>query len=99
MRDLTQNAIALAPNAPNHFNEDGTLNLESECVWRAIVHGQAPMQNLFYTPYENKTTNVSGNAVISYNITKDLIIRSTAGYNTIHSDELVMQLSESTRPE
>lgn len=94
--DITQYAIKIAPNAPELYNEDGTLN------WQPLANGTSTWINpLAYlqSRYTNKVNNVIGNAMLSYQILPKLIIKSSFGYTRIQSDEVATSPLTATRPE
>src|SRR5207302_10267450 len=63
--DLTLTSIRLAPNAPDLYNADGTLN------WAPLANGTSSWLNpLAYLlrKYSYKTNNLISNALVSYQI-------------------------------
>ncbi len=72
--DLTRYTKNLAPNAPELYNDDGSLNW-AENTWTN------PIAQYTFQRYSGKsnTLNTSGN--ITYNITGKLNIRANLGYN------------------
>ncbi|MCS3800117.1 SusC/RagA family TonB-linked outer membrane protein [Niastella sp. OAS944] len=95
-RDLTEDAIKLAPNAPNIYTEDGLLN------WMPNASGVSSWTNpLAYlnNRYKNKTKNLVGNAVVSYKIIPDLEIKSSFGYTNLQANEIVTYPLVSSAPE
>src|SRR5690606_24911974 len=64
MKDLTLEALTLAPVSPLVYNEDGELNWENS-TW---VNPLAVLQSTF----QNETTNLLSNAVISYRLFSNL---------------------------
>jgi TonB-linked SusC/RagA family outer membrane protein len=93
--DLTERAIALAPNAPTLYNPDGTLN------W-AQVNGRSTWDNplsYMYGKYRNKTENLISNAVISYQIIPGLNVKSSFGYTNLKSTEVTLTPLSVYRPE
>ncbi len=94
--DFTSTAIGLQPHAPSPFKPDGSLN------WMTDELGQSTWLNPYsrlLLHYQNKTINLLGNAVISYQIVPGLEIRSSFGYNNLVSDEIYLIPLEATRPE
>jgi TonB-linked SusC/RagA family outer membrane protein len=94
--DLSNLATTLAPNSPRLFNSDGTLN------WEPNVDETSTWDNpLFYTlqNYYNKTNNLLGNALLSYEVLPNLLIRSTFGYNRLQTDEFQAKPMLSYPPE
>lgn len=81
VRDLTQEALRLPPNAPSLFDEVGNLNYEK---------GTFAQNPLSYTkrPYDAKTNNLIGNVSLSYELIKGLTIRSSFGYTNLNRKEI-----------
>ncbi|MCK9304992.1 MAG: SusC/RagA family TonB-linked outer membrane protein, partial [Bacteroidales bacterium] len=73
-RDLTTDALTLAPVAPAIYNEDGTLN------WAPTSSGLGSWTNpLAYLKggYDATTNNFIGNIDASYHLLKDLILTTS----------------------
>jgi len=84
--DLTGIAMSLAPNAPELYNPDGTLN------WALLPNGDASWLNphaLLKQKYRNKTSNLIINNTISYEVLPRLYVRNSFGYTSLSSDELL----------
>ncbi|GGB24021.1 SusC/RagA family TonB-linked outer membrane protein [Puia dinghuensis] len=85
--DLTASAITLPPDAPPLYNKDGSLN------WMTNASGVSTFYSnpvaYTYETYLNKATNLVGNALLSYQLSKGLIIRSSFGYNNMQINETV----------
>jgi TonB-dependent starch-binding outer membrane protein SusC len=77
--DLTNEARFQAPNAPQLYNTDGTLNWENG-TW------ENPLRNL-NAKYESKTKDVVANTLLSYEITTDLTIKTSFGYTDLKTIE------------
>lgn len=95
-RDPTEDAIKLAPNAPKIYTVDGLIN------WMPNATGASTWNNplaYLYNKYRNKTKNLIGNVVISYQIIPDLEIKSSFGYTNLQSNDIVTNPLVSTRPE
>jgi TonB-linked SusC/RagA family outer membrane protein len=95
-RDLTQDAIKLAPNAPEIYTADGLLN------WMPNATGASSWTNpLAYlnNRYKNKTKNLIGNAVVSYKIVPNLEIKSSFGYTNLQANEILTYPLVSFAPE
>jgi TonB-linked SusC/RagA family outer membrane protein len=85
--DLTNFAITLPPNAPALHNSDGTLNWEP-----LISDGSSTWTNpLTYmkNKYINKTNNLTSNATVSYQVISGLDIKSSFGFTSMRSDEVI----------
>jgi TonB-dependent starch-binding outer membrane protein SusC len=95
-RDFTFTALQLPPNAPAIFNADGTLN------WAPRSPGQI---GTWINPYSRlqetaigKTGNLTGNSTISYLIFPGLELKSSFGYTSLRSDEVVLAPASSVDP-
>ncbi len=94
--DFTKQAIFTAPNAPNIYNADGTLN------WMPTSSSKSTWQNPFaklHTFYQNKSSSLTGNAVMSCRILPDLELRSSFGYNNIRYNEISLDPLVSIPPD
>jgi len=93
--DLTNTALTLPPDAPVLYNTDGTLN------WQLNSTGNSTWTNplnFLYQKYSNKTSNLIGNLLTSYELMPGLQIASTFGYNKLGTDELKYRTLESVPP-
>ena len=77
--DLTFVAQTLAPNAPALYNSDGSLNWENQ-TW------QNPLAQL-NAEFKTQTKDLVANALLSYNITSDLVVKSSFGYTDLSTFE------------
>ncbi|HWW42270.1 SusC/RagA family TonB-linked outer membrane protein [Pedobacter sp.] len=95
--DLTQMAMQLAPIAPALYTSDGKINWEPtpSGMTTFIFNPLAKIVNRF----KNKTTNLRGDAILSYRILPGLDIKSSFGYTSLQSDIIFGQLPESLAPE
>lgn len=73
--DLTNATRFLPPNAPALYNSDGTLNWENQ-TW------ENPLRNL-NAKYESKTKDLIGNALLSYELSEGLNIKSSFGFTDL----------------
>ncbi|MGF6928271.1 TonB-linked SusC/RagA family outer membrane protein [Chitinophaga sp. W2I13] len=84
--DLTANAIKLSPIAPSPLNTDGSLN------WSPTPDGATTYYNnpLVFSrvEYSNKTSNLTSQAMLSYDIYSGLTFKTNFGFNNLYSDEL-----------
>ena len=83
--DLTGQAMILPPDAPRIYNKDGNLNWAQE-------NGTSTWQNPLasnYNTYQNKTSNLVSNVIISYTIFPGLDLKSSFGYNKLLSNEFI----------
>ncbi len=85
--DLTEAAYSLSPDAPAIFNPDGSLN------WAPTALGlQGTWSNpvaLLYQKYKGNTSNLVGNALISYALLPGLQLKTSLGYTITQTDEIV----------
>jgi TonB-dependent starch-binding outer membrane protein SusC len=91
--DLTQAAIQLAPDAPPLYNKDGTLDWVPDAsgatTWPYSSNGANPISYTYIT-YNNKTTNLVSNAVLSYQLIPGLDIKTDLGYTNLQAAETVI---------
>jgi TonB-linked SusC/RagA family outer membrane protein len=83
--DLTTNAVSLAPDAPALYKPDGTLN------WMPDANGVSSWGNPLapdYIVYHNNTSNLVGNALLSYQLLRGLTLKSSFGYTNLQTNEL-----------
>ncbi|MBO9204654.1 MULTISPECIES: SusC/RagA family TonB-linked outer membrane protein [Niastella] len=78
------NYITLAPNAPDLKNPDGSLNWVPNADGTSTINN--PLQNI-YINYKGKTINLINNAVLSYNLTPYLSVKSNFGYTFMQINE------------
>ncbi|MFD2101307.1 SusC/RagA family TonB-linked outer membrane protein [Flagellimonas iocasae] len=77
---LVSEAFSLAPNAPELYNDDGTLNWENS-TWTN------PLAN-FEKDYESKASTLISNAVLGYKIVGPLEFKANLGYTESHLTEI-----------
>ena len=93
--DLT-NSIFLAPNAPNLYNIDGSLN------WAPNANGISSWNNPLATmqnKYSNKTNNLLSNILISYKLLNGIEFKTSFGYTNMQSNEIAKISLLSKKPE
>lgn len=95
--DFTNTAIALAPNAPEAYKQDGSLNWENAPNGGTITWIN-PYSSLVKI-YETKTYNIVSNAVVSYKLFPFLNIRSSFGYTYLQANEFQAFPNSSLPPE
>jgi TonB-linked SusC/RagA family outer membrane protein len=85
--DLAASAVTLAPNAPDLYNPDGSIN------W-APLPGK-PNSATFDNPatalaskYEAKTNNLMSNSIIGYRILPGLAVKANLGYSRLETFEI-----------
>jgi len=94
--DLTRAAILSEPDAPALYNKDGSLN------WAQNASGTSTWINPIsytYLTYRNKTTNLVGNALLSYHILPGLEVRSSFGYTNTQTNDFAPSPLSAIRPE
>lgn len=95
--DLTEYANLLEPIAPPIYNSDGSLN------WAPSASGVStwnnPMVPVLYQKYNNKSQNLVTNLQLSYEIFKDLEIKSSFGYNNIQATDFLATPLLAIKPE
>ncbi len=84
--DFSTDRLELPPDAPPLFNPDGSLN------WAPLVPGQTgtwtnPYSNL-NVKYNQTTSNLIGNTVLSYGLLPNWEIKSSFGYTLTNIDEI-----------
>ena len=84
-QDFTSTALTLAPNSPEPFNADGSIN-SADGTWGILG---SPFVDL-KKKYESSTENLITNGVFSYEIFTDLIIKTSLGYTTTRFNESVL---------
>ena len=77
--DLIREVYKLTPNAPNLYNDDGTLNWKNS-TWNN------PLRQL-EGKYLSSTNNLIGNLRIGYNLTKSLKFTTSLGYTQTFQNE------------
>jgi len=95
--DLTGVVANLAPNAPDLYKADGSLN------WGP--YPKDPNQYSFENPlarafeeYHSTTNNFIANSLVSYEPISGLTVKSSFGYNMLFGEEMLLRRSESFNP-
>jgi len=94
--DLTATALKLAPDAPALYNTDGTLNWAQNSD--GISTWSNPLASLL-NAMKDHTQSLLGNALLSYELTKGLQLKTTLGYNSLVSDQVSIGPLEAAPPE
>jgi TonB-dependent starch-binding outer membrane protein SusC len=94
--DFTGAAYTLSPDAPPLYNSNGTLN------WAPLSPGQTgtwtnPLSNLYQT-FKATTANLASNATVSYALLPGLEIKTSLGYTSQVTNELLTEPSTSIDP-
>jgi TonB-linked SusC/RagA family outer membrane protein len=87
-RDLTEQAILLAPNAPSIYNPDGSINWAPNASGVSTWPNSNPAGSSLLT-YQSKTYNLLSNTILSYQITPHLELKTNMGYTNMQSDDIV----------
>ncbi|MBO9727321.1 MAG: SusC/RagA family TonB-linked outer membrane protein [Chitinophaga sp.] len=95
--DLTNYALTLPPTAPPLFTKDGGLNWVPDASGNSTFYYN-PAAYL-YNIYKLNTSNLIGNAIVSYEIVPSLDVKTSLGYTRILSDGTIAVSSLSNRPE
>lgn len=88
--DLMSRALSLAPNSPDLYNPDGSLN------WGPYPTNSNQFSFLdnpvavLMRKYSGVTDNILANSLISYEILPGLQLKSTIGYNLLLGDEVLI---------
>lgn len=87
--DITPIAIRTAPDAPTLYNKDRTLNWAPSSSG-AGSWGSGVGQPLAYLlqKFKNKTSNLVGNSLLTYELFHGLEIKSSFGYTNTQTNEL-----------
>jgi TonB-dependent starch-binding outer membrane protein SusC len=88
--DLASLITQLPPDAPKVYQENGELNWESS-TW-TNPYGYLQQK------YHSRTTNLIGNAVLSYQPVKGITIRANLGYNELQVKEKAINPGTSFDP-
>jgi len=94
--DLTSVAGTLAPDGPNLYNQDGTIN------WMQNSSGKSTWTNplsYLYNKYNNKANNLIANVILSYLIIPGLEFKVNFGYNNFQSNEVSTSALLALKPE
>jgi len=83
--DFTYYAVTTAPDAPALYNPDGSINWLQNSSGTSTWGFVAPALNEHYI---NSVNNLTSNSFLSYEVAKNLIIRSSFGYNILQQKEL-----------
>ena len=88
---LTRNAVTLPPNAPAIYDENGDLNWEN-LTW---INPFASLRR----KYESNTNNLNTNAILSYQVSDGLRIKTNLGFSQIHLKEINTEPISSFNPD
>lgn len=94
--DLTNTAVTLPPDAPPLHNADGTLNWMPDAA--GVSSWGNPLAQL-NNSYTNKTTNLIGNGLLSYQLFPGLEIGASLGYTNLQSNEITTGPLSAIAPE
>lgn len=88
--DFMRTSVGIAPNAPELYNDDGSLNWENNTF-------NNPLSSL-ESKYLAKTNDLLANISMSYRLTENLELKSSFGYTTLSNDETTIIPSTSYNP-
>jgi TonB-linked SusC/RagA family outer membrane protein len=96
-RDLTKDAMTIAPVAPGLYKADGSIN------WAPNISGNTtfavnPIVYMFDS-FLNKTASLMSNMTLSYQILHGLEVKSVFGYNILKTNIINKALLQSVPPE
>lgn len=97
LTDLTTSALTLAPVAPDPYNPDGTINWAPDFKGASTYYANPLAPNA--TKSTNKTSNLTGNATLGYEIVPGLTIESSFGYNNLLTNEITRAPASTVIPE
>jgi len=91
--DLSYNAFYLPPNAPQIFNENGSLHWEdwAEAGWNNPLEG-------FFNASSTSANNLVSSLGISYELLPGFTLKSNMGYTNFNSSEIVKKPKHSYNP-
>ncbi|WP_176842210.1 SusC/RagA family TonB-linked outer membrane protein [Chitinophaga filiformis] len=96
--DFSNVSATLAPNAPDLYNPDGTLNWSPDPTRPNVNTFQNPAAGALRR-YSIKSRNLVGNSTISYELIPGLALKSSFGYNRLTSDELTINPTAAAKPD
>jgi TonB-linked SusC/RagA family outer membrane protein len=88
--DLTGSAFSLAPNSPELYKPDGSLNFENNTFSNPLLQGKSIARTAL--------TNLTGSLQASYLILKGLTLQATVGYNKQGVNEFLATTIASITP-
>jgi TonB-linked SusC/RagA family outer membrane protein len=91
-------ALMLAPDAPELFKPDGTLNWSPLPSDPSAYTFDNPATS-FVVNYNTKTSNLISNSLIAYEFLPGLTIKSSFGYNKMESNDSKLIPLTATRPD
>ncbi|RNL87739.1 SusC/RagA family TonB-linked outer membrane protein [Sinomicrobium pectinilyticum] len=83
--DYTNQALTFAPNAPEPFNGDGSIN-SANGAWGILGSPFVDLKN----SYSNGTDNLITNGVFTYSILPGLELKTNLGYTTTKMNERIL---------
>ena len=91
--DLTSTAFELPPNAPQLFNDDGSLHWEE---WSAVGLNN-PLEG-YHNSSRTRGKRLLSNLFVSYEVFEGLELKSSFGYSHFNSNEIVKRPLRSYNP-
>lgn len=97
--DITSKAMFLEPNAPNPFNNDGTINWQPNAAGVSTFTEIAnPYINLLRT-YKRTINNFFGNWSVGYQVLKNLEISNSMGFTYANTETISSTPTTTIAPE
>ncbi|WP_316834605.1 SusC/RagA family TonB-linked outer membrane protein [Pedobacter nutrimenti] len=96
-RDLTSDAMTLAPVAPALYKSDGGINWAPDAA--GVSTFTANPIGYIFNSFIDKTNSLMSNMTLSYQIMSGLEIKTTFGYNKLSSNIIEKKLLQSVIPE
>ncbi len=94
--DITEKAMRLIPNAPDLYNDDGSLNWEqNENGVSQLMNPLGPLQ----VKYNVDATNIVSNLLMKYQLFPKFYVSSSFGYNKLGTKETLMSPLSQYPPE
>jgi TonB-dependent starch-binding outer membrane protein SusC len=99
LADITYAATRLAPNAPDIYNPDGSINWAVNTAGSSTWGFDGNPAALLTRRHKNITSNLFNNLTISYEPVKGVELKMTGGFNRLHSKEQIGYPLSSRPPE
>jgi TonB-linked SusC/RagA family outer membrane protein len=94
--DLTKYAISIAPNAPQLFNADGSINWAPNSA--GVGSWNNPIAFLTNSRYHSQSNNLIANSILSYEIINGLEVKTSFGYNNLQLNDVTTDPSSTKDP-
>lgn len=97
--DLMGRALTLAPNSPDMYNPDGSINFSPAPKNPNISTFRSNPATTIGIPFTGNTSNIIANNTISYEVIPGLEIKTSMGFNRLAGDENKFSPITIIRPE